>query len=268
MTDRIRAVVFDWAGTMIDFGSCAPVSAMQAAFAAERVMVSDAEVRAHMGKAKRDHVVAILAEPPVAESWRKAHGGDASDADIDRIFAALEPLMTQSAAEHAELVPGAAELVSSLRQQGIRIGSCTGYTRTMMSAILPEAAAQGYAPDCVVCAGETSEGRPSPLMLWKNMVELGVWPAWCCVKVDDAEVGMAEGRNAGCWTVGIAASGNGVGLCHSDYLALANKERAARIAETTAALTQAGAHYVIDTITDLPGVIAKIDARLERGERP
>jgi len=268
MTDRIKAVVFDWAGTVIDFGSCAPVSAMQAAFVAEQVEVSAAQVRAHMGRAKRDHVVAILAEPDVAARWREAHGAEAQESDIDRIFAALEPLMAQAASDHADLIPGAAQLVADLRARGVKIGSCTGYTRSMMAGILPQAAAQGYAPDCVVCAGETAEGRPSPLMLWKNLVELGVWPASTCVKVDDAEVGIGEGRNAGCWTVGVAASGNGVGLGPAEFAELAEDERGARIASTAASLKAAGAHYIVDTVADLPAVIADIEARLVKGELP
>src|SRR6218665_3845610 len=95
-------------------------------------------------------------------------------------------LMERAATECAVLSPGAADLVKDLRAKGIRIGSGTGYSREMMAGILPAAAAQGYAPDLVVCAGEPAQGRPSPLMTWKAMVDLGVWPARACVKVDDA----------------------------------------------------------------------------------
>jgi phosphonoacetaldehyde hydrolase len=125
----------------------------------------------------------------------------------------------------------------------------------MMVDILPRAADQGYRPDMVVCAGETPEGRPSPLMLWKNLVELGAWPATACVKVDDAEVGIAEGRAAGVWTVGIAASGNGVGLSREALDALDPEDRAQRIVKAKAALTAAGAHVVIDTVADLPSAL-------------
>lgn len=127
----------------------------------------------------------------------------------------------------------------------------------MMVDILPRAAEQGYAPDMLVCAGETAEGRPSPLMLWRNLVELGVWPASACVKVDDAEVGIAEGLAAGTWTVGIAASGNGVGLSAAELAALDPADRAERIARARAGLEAAGAHVVIDTVADLPAALAQ-----------
>jgi phosphonoacetaldehyde hydrolase len=137
----------------------------------------------------------------------------------------------------------------------VPVGSCTGYTRAMMADILPRAAEQGYRPDLVVCAGETLAGRPSPLMLWKNLVELGAWPATACVKVDDAPVGIAEGRGAGVWTIGVAASGNGIGLSQAAFAALAPQERARRLVAARTALTAAGAHLVIDTVADLPAAL-------------
>jgi phosphonoacetaldehyde hydrolase len=268
MSNRIKAVVFDWAGTMIDFGSCAPVEAMTAAFAQAGINISAAQVRRDMGRAKRDHVEAILLSPEVVIAWQAAHRTHPTTADGDRIYAALEPLMAESAARHTVLIPGAAEIATSLRAAGVKIGSCTGYTREMMAGIIPHAAAQGYAPDYVVCAGETHAGRPSPLMLWKNLVELGAWPAEACVKVDDADVGIAEGINAGCWTVGVAASGNAVGLSYDAFHALDPAERERLTGIAAEELYAAGAHYVIDTVADLQSTLDDISARLARGELP
>jgi len=268
MTNTIKAVVFDWAGTMIDFGSCAPVEAMTTAFGQAGITIGAAQVRQYMGLAKRDHVESILMSPEVVIAWQAAHRTHPTSADGDRIYAALEPLMAESAARYTTLIDGAADVVAGLRARGIKIGSCTGYTREMMAGILPRAAAQGYAPDMVVCAGETVAGRPSPLMLWKNLVELGIWPAEACVKIDDADVGVAEGVNAGCWSVGVAASGNLLGLDVASFEALDAEDRLARVAHASATLRAAGAHYVIDTVADLPGVIVDIESRLARGETP
>lgn len=259
MTQPLKAVVFDWAGTMIDFGSRAPVVALCRAFAAEGVTIEEAEARADMGMAKRDHIRALLAQPRVAEAWAAQHGAAPAEADGDRIFAAIEPMMREAARDCADLIPGAAEVAIWLQAAGVPVGSCTGYTRSMMADILPRAAEQGYRPDMLVCAGETAMGRPSPLMLWKNLVELGAWPAEACVKLDDAPVGIAEGRAAGVWTIGVAASGNGVGLSAAALAALPEEERAARIAASGAALLAAGAHLVIDTVADLPEALRRLD---------
>jgi phosphonoacetaldehyde hydrolase len=264
----IRAVVFDWAGTMIDFGCRAPVTALRRVLADAGVEITEAEARADMGKAKRDHIRALLALPRIAGAWREVHGADADEADVSRLHDAVEPMMRAAARDCAQLIPGAAELATRLRAAGVRIGSSTGYTRAMMADILPLAAGQGYAPDVVVCAGETLEGRPSPLMMWKALVELGAWPASACVKVDDAVVGVGEGLAAGAWTVGLSASGNGVGLSREALDVLPSPERAQRIAASARALRAAGAHYVVETVAELGPVLDEIGARIVAGETP
>lgn len=259
MMSGLKAVVFDWAGTMIDFGSRAPVLALCKLFAANGVPIDESEARADMGMAKRDHIAAILRQPRVHAAWTAQHGPAPDDAVVSALFGAITPMMREAANDCTQLIPGAADVVAQLRAAGVKIGSCTGYTRDMMADILPAAAAQGYAPDILVCAGDTAEGRPSPLMVWKNLVDLGTWPASACVKVDDAAVGIAEGRSAGVWTIGIAASGNGVGLSAEALAALSAEERADRIAAARAALETAGAHLVIDTVADLPAALATLN---------
>ncbi|WP_246616985.1 phosphonoacetaldehyde hydrolase [Sphingomonas yunnanensis] len=254
----LKAVVFDWAGTMIDFGSRAPVMALRRAFAGRGVPIEEDEARADMGLAKGDHIRALLRAPRVAAAWRAAHGADPAAGEADALLDALEPMMRAAARETATLIPGAAATVETLRAAGVRIGSCTGYTRAMMADILPAAAAQGYVPDHLVCAGETPSGRPSPLMVWHNLIALDAWPASACVKVDDAAVGVAEGRAAGVWTVGVAVSGNAIGLDGAALCALSPAERDARVAAATAQLHAAGAHVVIDSVADLPAALASL----------
>ncbi len=244
-------VIFDWAGTMVDFGCRAPVAALIEAFARRGVALDEAAARADMGKAKADHVRALLARPEVAAAWRSATGAPSTEADVAALMEDLGPLMRTAAAEAAELIPGAAETVKALRAAGLKIASSTGYTREMMAPVLARAAEQGYAPDHLVCADETPEGRPSPLMIYKACAELGVWPLSRVIKVDDAAAGVGEGRNAGCFTIGVAASGNGVGLSLAALAALEPAERETRTAAAAAALKAAGADQVIDTVADL-----------------
>lgn len=268
MTFAVKAVIFDWAGTMVDFGCKAPVNALTDVFAREGVPISEAEARADMGKAKHDHVTALLQEPGIVARWT-AHFGKAPDADdVERVYALVEPAMVEAAQRAAELIPGAAETYAALLALGVRIGSGTGYTPAMMAAIRTSAAEQGYAPDVVICAGDTPSGRPAPLMTWAALVALDVWPAHAAVKVDDAPVGIAEGRHAGCWTVGIAASGNAVGLDRAEFAALDDATRARRVATAAAGLRAERADFVIDDVSHLLPVIHQIAAAIEAGKKP
>ncbi len=178
------------------------------------------------------------------------------------------PKNVSVAADYSDLIPGVAEVVKALRAEGVKIGSSTGYTREIMARIAPPAAEQGFTPDSLVCTGDTVEGRPSPLMFYKGLLDLGVWPAWSVVKVDDTTVGVAEGVNGGAWAVGVAVSGNCFGLSLADAKALAPEDFASRRARAEVALYGAGAHYVINSVADLMSVVARIEGRLARGERP
>jgi phosphonoacetaldehyde hydrolase len=248
-------VIFDWAGTMVDFGCCAPIAAYVEAFARRGVSLAGAAARADMGIAKVDHVRALLARPEVAAAWMAAQGRPSDETDVSALMDDLEPLMRDAAAVASELIPGVAQAVAELRARGLKIASSTGYTRQMMGPVLERAAAQGYSPDHLVCAGETPQGRPSPLMIYKACADLGVWPLSRVVKVDDSESGIAEGRAAGCFTVGVAASGNAMGLSLAALNALEAKERGRRLETARAALRTAGADRVIDTVADLPSVL-------------
>ena len=264
----LKAVILDWAGTVVDHGSRAPMGAFVRAFAEFGVQISVADARGPMGMAKRDHIRAVGRSPAVAEAWRRARGHAFAEADIDAIFAVFEPMNVASVRDHADLIPGAAGALAEIRRRGLHVGSTTGYTRPIMAELLPIAAARGYAPEITVCAGDLPEGRPSPLMMWHAMAAMGVWPAWTVVKVDDTPPGIGEGLAAGCWTVGVALTGNIAGLSADELAALDERERGALRARATAAMRDAGAHLVIDGIADLPRALDEIEARLASGQRP
>ena len=250
LKDRFDLVIFDWAGTMVDFGSAAPVLALVDAFAREGVTISVAQARRDMGKAKIDHVTALLAYPEVAALWRAVKGRAANDGDVTRLMEHLGPLMREAAAKASTLIPGARQAFDGLRAAGLRVASSTGYTREMMLPVLKAAAAQGYVPEMVVCSGETPTGRPTPLMIYKICAELGVWPLPRVVKVDDAVAGVQEGRNAGAFTVGVA-SGNELGLTLAQFEALPVAQRAEHLQATRRILKDAGADLVLDSVAEL-----------------
>ncbi len=268
MESRLEAVVFDWAGTVVDHGSRAPMGAFVRAFAEFGIEITIDEARAPMGMAKRDHIEAVLTSPRVAAAWAERHGRAPDAAAVDEVYAVFVPMNVAVVADYATLIDGAAETVRRLRARGLKIGSTTGYTREIMAPLLPLAAAQGYAPDNLVCAGDLPQGRPSPLMMWRTFLDLEVQRPWRVVKVDDTEVGIEEGLAAGAWTVGVAMTGNLVGLAVEDLEALDIADLEARRNAAHARLLATGAHFVVDGIADLEPVIATLEGRLARGERP
>ena len=264
----VRAAIFDWAGTTVDFGCQAPITSLVEAFAAMGVEVPLATARLPMGMAKRDHIRALLDMPQVAASWERAQGGPPVPADVDDLYERFLPMQVAAVQRHAVLIPGTVEAVAALKARGIRIGTTTGFPRRVMEVVIPEAARQGYAPEVIVCAGETPSGRPGPAMALKALIELDIHPVQAAVKIGDTVVDVAEGLNAGMWTIALAVTGNEVGLTQAEWTALPAERQAALRRIAVDRLRSAGAHDVVDGIADVPAAIERIEACIAVGDVP
>jgi phosphonoacetaldehyde hydrolase len=264
----LKAVVLDWAGTVVDFGCQAPAATFIEAFATEGVAISIDQARAPMGMAKRDHIKAIAAMPGVSSAWQVRHGRPVGEDDIDRLYDAFLPLQLTAVRRHARLIPGALEAVESMRVQGLAIGTTTGYPRAVMAVVAAEAKGQGYQPDCVIAAEDAPLGRPSPFPAFAALARLGVYPVEAVVKIGDTVVDIEEGLNGGMWTVGISVTGNEVGLTEAEWSSLNERSRSQRRGAATEKLRGAGAHYVVDSVGDALRVLDAINRRLARGDKP
>lgn len=264
----LRAAVLDWAGTTVDHGCMAPVLSFMQAFSGAGVPISVAEARAPMGKPKWDHIKAIVDDEAVALRWQEVHGRRPDDGDVDRLYERFLPLQVQTVGEHAELVPGALEAVAAMRARGMAVATTTGYPREVMDVVVQEAKRQGYEPDVTICAGDTPTGRPGPFMALEALVRLSVSPVEAVVKIGDTVVDIEEGLSGGMWSVGVAASGNEVGLPAGDYAALPVEERRRLCGAAAEVLLEAGAHYVVESIADVLPVLDSIEERLRAGEKP
>lgn len=265
---RVKAVIFDWAGTTVDFGCMAPAGAFIALFARHGVTATNAQARGPMGMHKRDHIAAMIRMPDIAAQWEAARGAPATDADIEALFQEFIPMQLEALPGYCGVIPGVVETVQALRTRGIKIGATTGYNEAMMNICLESAARAGYAPDTSVAVTMVPAGRPAPWMAVQAAMNLGAYPFEACVKVGDTVTDIQEGLNAGMWTVGVTATGNEVGLPLHELDALPADERARRVGAAADKLAGAGAHYVVDGVADLPPVIDAIAARLAGGGRP
>jgi phosphonoacetaldehyde hydrolase len=232
------------------------------------VAVSVAEVRQFMGVAKKDHIRNICSLPSVVAQWQKQNDRPPDENDVERIYSETEPMMVDSISRHADLIPGLLETIDSLRQQGVKIGSSTGYTAPMMEALVPAARDRGYAPDAIVCASDVPAGRPYPWMCFLNAIKLQVYPLEAFVKIGDTISDIEAGRNAGMWTIGLTQSGNELGITEQEAAQLTQQEMKAKTDPIAQRYRDAGAHYVAAGIWEVLPVIENINVRLARGEKP
>jgi len=262
----IEAVLLDWAGTTMDFGCMAPAVVFVEVFKRKKVPITTEEARAPMGAHKRVHIQRITELDSVRRRWQQTHGRPPNDDDVSAMFADFVPLQLECLSTYSALIPGTLEAVAALRSRGIKIGSTTGYLTEMMKINLEDAKRQGYQPDCTVCAADVPAGRPYPYMCLQNVIKLGVSTVQACVKIDDTIPGVEEGLNAGMWTIGLAVSGNEVGMMLDQWQALPAAAQQAKRERAFTRMRQCGAHYVVDSIADIMPCIEDIQARIRRGE--
>jgi phosphonoacetaldehyde hydrolase len=265
---RVKSVILDWAGTAVDYGSFAPTAVFLRLFESMGVKITSEDARSGMGLMKKDHLRTILSRPSVAQAWEATHGKGHTEADIDHLFENFIPMQLSVLTEYAEPIPGLLEAIAKLRARGIKIGSTTGYIRSMMEILAPKAKENGYDPDCIVCPDEVPAGRPFPWMCYQNAINLGVYPMEAIVKVGDTVVDIEEGLNAGMWTVGVTLTGNLLGLTEAEVNALTPDARKAAHEQASQKLYAAGAQRVIEGIWDLPAVIEQIENRMQDTQQP
>lgn len=261
---KIEAVIFDWAGTTVDFGSTSPVSAFMEAFRRAGVEVTDEETRAPMGLLKRDHIRTMLRMPRIEKAWREHYNRAPNADDVEALYADFEPALMAVLPQHCDLKPQVLETVASLREKGIKIGSTTGFTASMMEVVTQEASKSGYRSDMVVTADDTNGfGRPWPYMVFENMRRLGLQDVRRIVKVGDTVSDMREGKNAGLIAVGVVEGSSIIGLDKASWDKLSDMDRFALRKKARETFFANGADFVIDTMGELPGLIKAI----EKGER-
>lgn len=264
----VKALIADMAGTVVDYGSCAPAGAFVELLQRHRIPITLEQAREPMGLEKKDHVRALTRMPSVAARWRDVHGRDCTEQDVEQMYQEFIPLQLEILPRYSALIPGIVPTVEALNRQGIRVGATTGYNREMMETVLAEVERQGFRPASAVCASDVASGRPAPWMIFRTMEALGVFPPEAVVKVGDTLPDVDAGLNAGVWTVGLTETGNMLGLNEEGVASLPDEERRARLRDAGDRYRRAGAHFVVERFSDCLPVVEEIERRLARGERP
>jgi phosphonoacetaldehyde hydrolase len=265
---KLRAVILDWAGTVVDFGSRAPIAALQSVFTPAGVPLEVAEARQSMGIAKKAHIRSILEISRVLAAWISKYGAEPSEQDVDELYARFVPNQIQVLADYSELIPGVADAIRRMRSRGLKIGTTTGYNRAMLDYLLERAALQGFAPDCALCPEDAGAGRPLPWMCYLAAIRLEVYPMAALVKIGDTPADVEEGRNGGMWTIGVTRTGNEIGFTEEEWSELPDLERERLLCNAERRLLDSGAHYTASSVAECDAVLDQIDERLAVGEMP
>ena len=192
----------------------------------------------------------------VDAKFRAAHGRAWTEEDVKAMNAAFEKHLFASLAEYTDPIPGVIGTIAELRAKGLKIGSTTGYTDSMMHIVVPRAAQLGYAPDFWISPdGVGGKGRPYPYMIFENLKALEVSSVKNAVKVGDTVSDIQEGVSAGVWSVGVVEGSSVLGLSQGEYEALPPEERRAACRRAEETFRAAGAHFVLNNLSQLPELL-------------
>ena len=269
-TGQVKGLILDWSGTTADAYVLAPAVVFVQVFQKHGVEVTMSEARGPMGLRKDLHIKAMTEISEIRERWHGIHGQYPNQEDVDRMFEDFVPMQLDCLRNYTTLLPLVAETTQSLQKQGIKIGSTTGFLRSMVDILEEDARKQGYTPDASVAGDEVINGaRPKPFMVYRNLDLVDVHPIQSVIKVDDTVSGVGEALEAGCWGVGIARYSNYMEMDTLEEAdSLSEDEIKRRLVHTRTLLQKAGAHYVIDTWEQMLDVIEDVNIRLGRGEKP
>lgn len=272
---RIKLVILDNSGTTNDCGVYAPAVVFIQLFEKYGIQITMAEARGPMGLFKKDHIRAILQMQRVSDAFNHVFGRDWNETDVDTMFEEFVPMQMDCLEEYADLIPGTAETVQSIREAfGVLIGSTTGFNEEMNVLLLNKAAEQGYRPDVYTSSSQVPLGRPYWYMVQENMRQAGIYDPEEVLKVGDTRGDMQEGKamravaSSGTWTLGLSATGNYVGKSWNELIETPGDALQKEMQQAENILYDAGADYVAPNINSLPSIIRLINARLEKGEKP
>ena len=265
---NIKAVIFDWAGTTVDYGSFAPVAVFLEIFNQKGISVTMEEARRPMGMLKKDHIREMCKMESIRAQWEAKYDRLPNESDIEELYQDFEPLLFKNLSNYSKPLPGVVEAVKWLRSQDVKIGSTTGYTRAMVDVVAELAKKQGYQPDYLVASDEVPEGRPAPYMCYKNALALECFPFSQMVKVGDTISDIKEGVNAGMWSIGVLLGGSQLGLTEEEVTTLEPKKLEDLLVDAKYRFKSAGAHYVIRDMSELPALLKDIDEMIDEGFLP
>jgi phosphonoacetaldehyde hydrolase len=204
-----------------------------------------------MGQAKIDHIQAMLQIDRIQQKWQSLFGRPSRQEDVQDLYEKFLPLQKTVLASHSDVIPGVAQAIESLKKQGVKIGSTTGYTRDLMDVVEPLAASQGYAPEVTVCSDQVAAGRPAPWQVYRAAEKLGVFPMSQIGVVDDSIAGIQSGLHAGCWTIAVAMTGNALGLDQASCNDLSVNDLEDRLERIAEGFLYQGAHIVISSVAQI-----------------
>lgn len=185
-----QAVLWDLDGVIADTGTF-HCRAWQEVFSQMDIEFTEEHFARHFGQ-RNDTIIRDTVNETISQ--------EALDAIADKKEITYRRLI----AENIEALPGAIELLSLLREHGIKSAIASSAPPENVKIILDGLNIEHYF-DAIACGREVTEGKPSPQIFLLAAEKLKVEPFGCIV-IEDAVAGVVGAKRAGMKCIAVANS--------------------------------------------------------------
>lgn len=225
--DQIGLVVFDMAGTTVE----------DSGLVQQSFMAADAHAGLSKTAADREamftYVAETMGQSKIVVFRHLARGNEeqaqAANKEFERCYAQLV------SEGKCSPIPQAEDVITSFRSSGIKTALTTGFAKETQDAILDALGWHDLA-DVVLCPGPGMRGRPYPDMALAAVMRTETVSVRSMIVVGDTSSDVLTGLRAGARaSVGVLTG-----------------------AHNTAQLSEAGATHILDSVAELPALVAAL----------
>lgn len=178
----------------------------------------------------------------------------------EEIFNEFNNYQIKEGVKHVDILPETKECIDFLKTDNIHIGATTGFNKPIMSAIRDKLINNDIIIDKYVsstCLG--MPGRPEPHMIHEIMNSCNIVNPKNVIKVDDTGVGIQEGKNAGCITIGVAKWSTNMKMkSYEEENSISKEAYVEKLKESRNILSDANPDYIINSLNEIPNIIKHI----------
>jgi len=268
---KVKGVIFDLSGTIIDHGCFGHINPFIETFKSRHIIITENDIRKDTGLSLTHHITALCKTKKVKKPWLEKYGKQITIDDINEIKSEIEEKMIANIDQHHNVINKVVKTLKVIRDLGIKVVLTTEYNLNIADLLFYKIKKAGGKADAFISLSDIpniDEARPYPWMCYRALLELKEYPLCSFVKVGDTFYDIQEGINAGMWTVGVAKTGNLLGMTEKTLKEKGQKKIEKRVNKIYHIMKTAGANYVVDSVHDIVWVIDEINNYLKKGSSP
>ena len=255
---KIKACIFDLGGTIVDRYSITPLKSLIETFKRHNINISNNLIFKDMGIDKKIHIENILDDTNVYQEWFKQYKRNPEYDDVLKLHQIFKNIQVKKS-HKIDIIPETYNAFEYLKKNDIKIGCTTGFDKNNADIIGRVLNDNLCKLDNIVSSTCVEKSRPHPNMIHKNMIDLGIVDPRTIIKIDDTNIGIKEGKNAGLWTVGVARWSTYMNVLPENYNNMNDIVIGERLEKSKEKLKQSRPDFIIETLYELPNIIETIN---------